>query len=224
MWKNTNGKGLFMKFCNSIQAAYVSFSTMSYLQEQNREKWSDFEEELTTSGRAQDSIKTFNLYFSKDILQNKNNHFIKDCFISPMDVTDELSGDNISLAGLYFLYCFSQLEYMGYELLKIKVPNTDKKEYNWHKCVNDDEIMFEFKQFRTLWKLEEKDMNKEVLCLFNSIKKKRNSFAHKSHYEDRKLKSDITSILKIGYYLYYLVSGDNSDFKIENYEENLELE
>lgn len=215
-------KRLFTKFCNSIQAAYVSFSTMSYLQEQNRENWSDFEEELIVSNKAQDSIRTFNLNFSIDILSDSKSDFMKECIISPMDITDELADEHLSLSGLYFLYCFARLEYLGYQLLKIKVPDTDKEEYNWHKCVYEKAALNNFNEFKKVWKIDASEVNNAVLSTFAKIKETRNTFAHESHYDERKHFSDIQEIILIGYYLYYITTKDDEQFKIENYEENYE--
>lgn len=216
-------KMLFTKFCNSIQAAYVSFSTMSYLQEQNRENWSDFEEELQTCSKAQESVKTFNLCFSPDILCKVGTfYFAKDCFISPLDITDELADNKLSLAGLYFLYCFARLECFGYELLKRKVPTTTKEEHNWHKCVYEKAVSNNFDEFKNIWEIDASEVNNAVLSTFAKIKETRNTFAHESHYDERKHFSDIQEIILIGYYLYYITTKDDEKFKIENYEENYE--
>lgn len=146
---NNKVRKLFIKFCNLIQVTYVSYSTYSYLKEQNRENWRNFEDELMECRQAQDSIKTFNLHFSKDILQaSTESSFLKECLISPIDITNELADEHLSLSGLYFLYCFAKLEYLGYELLKIKVPTTDKEEYNWHRCIYVKESKNKFDKFK----------------------------------------------------------------------------
>ena len=217
-------KELFFRFCNSIQSAYISYSTMLYLQEQNREKWREFEQEIETDYNLQESIRTFNLYFTPEVLsKNGDKSFLRNCMISSMDITDTLVDDDLSLSGLYFLYCFSRLECFGYDLLKIKVPNTTKEEYNWHKCVYADAKLDHFQKFQKIWQLSATEINQDVLLIFAKLKERRHAFARESDSEDRKLIYDLQDILLVGYYFYYLVTNDSDELTIKSFEENYEM-
>lgn len=217
-------KELFEAFCKSIEKATVTYNADRYNRDRKIDNWRNFENEYLENSQMSRALCGFNFYFSPKILNLTDTDFVKKCMLNVLDVSDEIVSENLSLAGLFFLYCFAKLEYFGYELLCRKVKGTKKKEYNWHKSVNEDEVKKNFNKFKSCWKINSKQVNQKILNLFVQIKGKRNSFAHESRYADSDLNSDIKSIILIGYYLYYLVTNDNSEFSIKNWSDSYEFD